>query len=344
MELTNKTLALAVNDPTAIGSARRSAQVLARQQGFDEIRQGQLAIIVTEASRNLVQHAGGGSVLLRALAQDEHRGVEMLALDCGPGVANVSQALQDGFSTGGTPGTGLGAIQRLANEFDIYTIRGQGTAVLARLWAKAAPELPSTAAQFGAVCVARVGETRCGDSWAIRLAADRVVLLVVDGLGHGERAAEAADLAVEIFLAGSLSGAALMGALHQQLQRTRGAALAFAEILWPERTIDFWGVGNVSGSLLPMRNERLSMVSLHGTVGMELPRLRSFRYPWPAGGLMVLHTDGLTSRWTLIDYPGIMHRDPALVAGLLYRDFQRGRDDATIVVLRAPATPAALGA
>src|SRR5689334_20816610 len=102
--------------------------------GFDESARGKLALVVTEAGNNLVQHAPGGTLLLRALTRDEVGGIEVMTLDRGPGMRNIEQCMQDGYSTAGTPGNGLGAIARLASHFDLYSVPGHGTALLARLW------------------------------------------------------------------------------------------------------------------------------------------------------------------------------------------------------------------
>jgi len=76
-------------------------------------------------------------------------------------------------------------------------------------------------------------------------------------------------------------------------------------------------------------------VSHPGTVGHELARIHEYDYAWPTGSLLILHSDGARTRWAVDAYPGLVRRDPALVAGVLYRDFERGNDDVTVVALRA---------
>jgi hypothetical protein len=72
----------------------------------------------------------------------------------------------------------------------------------------------------------------------------------------------------------------------------------------------------------------------NGIAGHEARRIHEFSYPFPDDGLLVLHSDGLKSQWSLDGYPGLAERDPALIAGILFRDFNRGRDDVTVVVAR----------
>ena len=74
------------------------------------------------------------------------------------------------------------------------------------------------------------------------------------------------------------------------------------------------------------------MVSYNGTVGHEVRKIREFTYLWPKGGLLVMHSDGLGTQWRLDRYPGLIARHPSLIAGVLYRDFNRGRDDVTVLV------------
>ena len=80
-----------------------------------------------------------------------------------------------------------------------------------------------------------------------------------------------------------------------------------------------------------------SVVSHHGTAGGAARRIQEFTYPWKGGDILVLHSDGLGSHWTLAGYPGLAQRHPALIAGVLYRDHRRGRDDTTVVVVREAA-------
>jgi len=123
--------------------------------------------------------------------------------------------------------------------------------------------------------------------------------------------------------------------VHTALGATRGAAVAVAR-LEPEANggnVNFVGVGNISAALIDGEQVR-RMVSLNGTAGHVAPRIRAFQYPYRDTPTVILHSDGLTSRWDLSEYPGLMSAHPSLIAGILYRDFRRGRDDASIVAVR----------
>jgi hypothetical protein len=199
------------------------------------------------------------------------------------------------------------------------------------------PAEGSASAAFGGVAVAKLGETACGDSWAAATRRTGVTLTVVDGLGHGPLAAEAADLAVRAF-EGHVAARPrdVLEAMHVALHGTRGAAAAVAELDREHQLLTFAGVGNISGAVISAGTMR-SMVSHNGIVGQVMPNLQEFTYPWPTGALVVMHSDGVTPHWNLDAYPGLAHRHPTLIAAVLYRDFTRGRDDATVVVVRGLA-------
>jgi anti-sigma regulatory factor (Ser/Thr protein kinase) len=321
-----------VTDPSGTGHARRSAARLASRLELGQECEGRLAIVVTELATNLVKHGKGGELLLRALRAGERRGVGILSLDHGPGLANPARALRDGYSSAGSPGTGLGAIQRQATVFDLHSAPGAGMAVLAEIWEGGVAATPTIVA--GGINVPLAGEPVSGDAWTVAEDGPRTLVLVADGVGHGVLAARAAEAAVAAFEAdSSAQPGPLIERIHEALRSTRGAAVAVAEIDRTRGIVRFAGVGNISASIHHEGSSR-SLVSHHGTAGHQVRRIQQFEVPWPAGALLILHSDGLVSHWALDRYPGIAARHPALTAGLLYRDFRRGRDDVSVVALR----------
>lgn len=334
-------LSFPLDDRSHIGEVRRAATTLAARLGFPESDQGRLALVVTEAATNVMSHGGGGVLLLRSLQAAERSGVEVLFLDRGSGIPDLDRAFRDGHSTGGTPGSGLGAIVRQSDDFDIYSRPGQGTALFARIWPRhpgpagedAHP--PGRRLELGAVWVPLPGETVCGDAWAVRRHGDADLLMVTDGIGHGVPAAAASSEAVRTFRTSrALEPAAILEEIHGALRSTRGATVAVALLDHRERRVHFAGVGNIAGAIVS-EGESHSMVSHNGTVGHELHRLQEFSYAWPPRALVVMHSDGLQSHWQLDRYPGLARRHPGLIAGLLQRDFTRGRDDVAVLVARA---------
>jgi hypothetical protein len=124
----------------------------------------------------------------------------------------------------------------------------------------------------------------------------------------------------------------LLAAMHVALRPTRGAAVAIAEMHLSRREVRFAGVGNITGVILTSEHAQ-HLTSRHGIVGHQVARIQAFAYPWPIGGRLVLHSDGLSSRWNLKLYPGLVAHHPSLIAGVLYRDFSRARDDMTVITV-----------
>jgi anti-sigma regulatory factor (Ser/Thr protein kinase) len=320
-------------DSSQTGSARRQALSLAVEMKFDELRQGQLGIIVTEAAGNLASHAGSGEIILYGWTYDELSGIDMLALDKGRGIENLSSALQDGYSTAGTPGNGLGAMSRLASNFQVYTSAGNGTAVFARVLQTAdQTESESRPYRMSAISVPIPGETVCGDAWSAQRSNGRSMYIVADGLGHGPLAAEAAAEAVRVFhLYPNYTPERILAEIHPALAKTRGAAVSIAEVLHDKAILNYAGAGNIVAAIC-FGGKTRSLVSMNGTVGHTVGKFQQFSYPWEAGSALIMHSDGLATRWNVEQYPGLASRHPALLAGVLFRDFCRKRDDATILV------------
>lgn len=329
---------LDIDEQSQIGAARRSAVALGHTHALSADAVGRLAIVVTEAATNIVRHAGFGVIVLRALLAGQSASVEVLALDKGPGIPDVERAMHDGYSTIGTAGRGLGGIQRLTEVFGIHSQRGMGTALLARIGERPrssshARPVASLDDRVGVVCVPLRGETECGDAWRIIAGRRRISVLLVDGLGHGPEAAIAASAATIAFtqLASGSPDAALV-ALDGALHETRGAALSIVVIDEAARATRFSGVGNVDGRVLAAGATE-HLVPQSGIVGHGMPRLRFTDASWPVGARLVLHSDGILARWRMESYPELMTAHPALLAGVIYRDFARDQDDATVIVL-----------
>ncbi len=327
-------IAVRVHEPSDTGEARRQAVRLAEAAGFGEQDAARVALVVTEAAGNLVKHAGsGGTLLARVMERGGTLGLEVLALDGGPGMRDPAQCLRDGYSTAGSPGTGLGAISRLSDAFDLHSVLGGGTVLVARLWCDRQDD-DAPAMEASAVHVPKPGQEVCGDAWATDGGDGRTLLMVADGLGHGPEAAEASETAARLLHQHAAEPPErILEAMHPALRSTRGAAVAIAEVDHAAREVRYAGVGNIAGVVIHAGEHR-SMISHNGIVGHEMRRAQSFVYAWPEGALLLMHSDGIGTRWSLDRYPGLAMRDPALVAGVLYRDFCRGTDDATVLAAR----------
>jgi len=327
-------LVFPINHASDIAAARRAGQKLADELGFDDVQAGRLAIVITEAGTNILKHAGEGTVyVMRAQSGAAMAGIDVLAIDKGPGIPDFEASLRDGVSTAGTAGNGLGALQRQSDEFDVWSMPGKGAAFFMRLW-RGSPPPARCGIEVGALYVALAGEEACGDGWAASCDLDGATLLGVDGLGHGPEAAKAARAAVHALERRPASSPSeVLHTAHEALRITRGAALSVARIDYTGNAVRFAGIGNVS-CVVHDGAARRALVSHNGIVGANMRKVQEFSADCPPGALVIMHSDGVQTQWDLNDYPGLHGRAPLLVAGILMRDFIRGRDDALVLVGR----------
>lgn len=322
--------ALAMQDNHQVGEARRVAMRLAETARCTEEQINRAGLIATEAATNLVKHAKQGELLIRAIDSGDHAGVEIISVDRGPGMLNVQRCLEDGFSTAGSSGTGLGASRRLADVFDIYSLPSLGTALLARVYRT--PLTPTPAAEIGSVVVPLAGETVSGDACAFHSTRTQSSFLMVDGLGHGINAHDAAQEAVRIFRQDPQRGPQLaLEAIHDALRKTRGAAAAVVTINRQTRQFRYASVGNISTTIVRSGVGKM-LPATNGIVGHVMRRADELTLPWTGDGFLVMYSDGLRTQLQLDQYPGLFARPATLIAGMLYGQHKRGRDDASVLV------------
>lgn len=339
-------IAVQVSEQTHVAEARRRSVGLAEAVGLDERQRGRLAIAVTEAATNILRHGGSGEILLDAGMEDEGGRVDVVALDRGPGMANIQNCLRDGVSTTDGPGTGLGAIRRLSDHCDIYSKPGLGTAIVFGI--ASSGRFPGHGRRYGveiaAVCLPRAGETLGGDGWSFRPAgrpapsAQGLLFLFCDGLGHGAGAHKAMTAAKEAFgTTGAGRPAAILTELHDRLRPTRGAAVAVMRIEAERRLLTFAGVGNIAGVVRSASGQQRTL-SQNGVVGHNLVNVKEQNCAWEGDLTAIFHSDGLSAKWDLDSYTGLATRQPAMIAAVLYRDFKRARDDNLVVVVKTIGT------
>jgi anti-sigma regulatory factor (Ser/Thr protein kinase)/serine/threonine protein phosphatase PrpC len=319
--------------PEDVGAARRRVSRAGTDAGVDAKLLANAELVTSELATNLLRHAEpGGAILARAIATDAGPGIEVLAVDRGPGIADLDAALGGQAPDPAGLGCGLAAVRRLAGDVDVYTQQDVGTVVMARFVPRGAA---SAAARWSGISVALDGGEDCGDAWAITETGDRTTVLVVDGLGHGRRAAEAARVAVRVFAERHDDELeSLAQRLHEAMRTTRGGAAALCRLDPQRHRAEFVGVGNVVGRLVGPSGSQ-AMVSNNGTLGTELaaPRIRRMSYELDRAAL-VMSTDGIREGYDLTEHPGLLDHDPLVVAAMVYAQRGRGTDDATVVVVR----------
>jgi anti-sigma regulatory factor (Ser/Thr protein kinase) len=324
---------LTVEEPSAAAGCRAAAVALASRLEFPAARADQLVLAVTEAASNLHKHARQGSMLLRITRVGGTPGIEMVTIDAGPGLHDAHAAMQDGHSTSGTLGIGLGAIRRLADFCDLYSVAGHGTVLVARFWPEPRPGFEPYAGLVRPIS----GETECGDVFAAVSMEGTLTGVLCDGLGHGPLAAIAANAAVHAVLDGLAAGApadepaASVARAHVRMSHTRGGALAVVQVTG--RVVKFCGLGNIAAVILA-DGTRKSMLSVPGIAGHQARAIRQFEYDAPPGAAIILHSDGLSSRWSPAALPGLPARDPLVIAAALLAEAGTRRDDAGVLVLK----------
>ncbi len=329
--MTRASVFLLIDDASRVAESRRIATLVAEREGVSPDRAADAAIVASELASNLWKHAQHGELHIAPLSGRGDAGIEILSLDRGPGVPNVTESLKDGHSTTGTSGTGLGAVRRLSDEFEIVSQPGKGTILVSQIRAKTTA---AGAARFQVGLASRPvsGEDVSGDAWAVRLGDNAVLIMVADGLGHGVLAADASSAAVDAFnRSAEKCPAGLVQVIHGALRGTRGAAVAVASVEFSQARVRFAGLGNIAGVIVTS-SKSYSMVSHNGTAGHEARQIKEFVYPWTNESLIVMHSDGLSSSWNPASFPGLQRRHPSVIGALLYREAARERDDACVIV------------
>lgn len=330
-------LLIHIEDQSQVGELRRELNRLSVENHFTDTQKGRIAIVGVELANNILQHAKGGYVVIRQFEVNSISCIELLAIDNGPGMGNLSHCFRDGFSTSTTPGTGLGAVTRMSDVFDVFSAPGKGTVILSQNFNRRV-ETSEIANNFvaGVISVPYPRELSCGDGYCFFRSDHKIEIMVCDGLGHGVHAADASLAAMRSFStlnSNSYSLSQKILELNKALSRTRGAAVGLATLDWENNKIDFCGIGNIWGCVA--ENAKIkAVVSHNGTVGMEVRKVQEFTYPISSDSVVIFQSDGISHNWNLEHYPGLSAKHPSVIAGILFRDFRRLNDDATILVLK----------
>ncbi|MDE3721129.1 SpoIIE family protein phosphatase [Nocardiopsis sp. N85] len=338
---------IAVTDTSRIRDAARAASEAARAVGLDASRTAAAVLTASELATNMCRYAGGGRFLAETAREPwgASRALQLVALDHGPGIENVPRALADGFT--GHPdslGAGLGACLRAADFFEVQSSPGRGTVAVARFALPADRERFAGPAVTGGLHVPLDGAALSGDALAFRNDRGRRTVMLADGLGHGAAAAQASELAARFVLGrGGDPPETLLRDMHEALRRSRGAAVAVADIDESHRRLTFCGVGNVGARLYHGGRWR-TLTSKPGIVGAFAPRTPfPQRHGWEPGDMLVLHTDGLPSRWTPDGVERLAAHDAAVVAAVVFRDAGSAarplRDDTGVAVATHTVRP-----
>ena len=323
-----------VEDRSYFALLKKAIHAMAVSMEFSEERTGKLDIIVAEMVTNLVKHAGGGQLIARKLNDKQWGpGIELLALDNGPGIPDLRKMLKDGISTRNTLGQGLGAIHRLSNKCEIYSLKDWGTIVLSRIFKQS----PGSYNKSGntiirGLAIPKPGEEVCGDGFYYKVTKDKVKLFLGDGLGHGKDAAIAVNEAIRIFSHSFEERPAdMIREIHREVRKTRGLVACIAIFHFRERLWRVCGVGNILAKVSSHLSNK-NYVAHNGIIGYNIPTtLKDQEIPYEPGQHFIMCSDGIKTRWELAKFPAILNYDLSILSAAIYKDQARHTDDASVL-------------
>lgn len=331
-----------IQEEQQLVKVRHEIEELANEIGFSEKEIGEISIVVTELAENLIKHkAIKGKLIYSPITSEKRKGIEIMSVDEGPGIANIEAVLEDGFSTAGSLGIGLGAVKRLMNEFTINSnsqkdsVGGLGTRIVTRKFLPVARELEKmdkTFTRYSVFSKCKADEKYNGDSYFLYHFEDKTIIAVIDGLGSGRMAFEA-SLKARQFIADNYHAPLeeIIQGIHQSLRLTRGVAISIALINDTANTLEYVGIGNVLGRVYNSPKP-INLVNYNGTLGIALQRFKVFSYPWQVGNILILTTDGISTKYNFDKDPSLLKQHPIIIANAIFRDFSKTHDDATILV------------
>ena len=320
--------------------ATQAAKAMGKALGFGARATEEVAIAVSELAGNLVKHARRGRLTLAPLHQDDRAGMQIESQDSGPGITDVEQALNDGYSTAGSLGYGLGAVNRLMDEMEIKSSpgKGGGTHIVCRRWL--APEPPlinSCPLDFGAATRPYPGNNVSGDTFVIEHWNGSALVAVIDGLGHGQLAHQAA-LAARQFVETHLDQPlrTIFQGVGRSCHGTQGVVMAIARIDWPLGKLTMANVGNIEARLFGSPRPA-NFIIRRGVIGLNAPNPVVTEHCWDAACTLVLHSDGLKSHWRWEDLAHLQEVPASVIAQRLLQQQARDDDDVTVVVVKRRA-------
>lgn len=303
-------------------------------EGFSAQKVGEVDIVVAELTSNLVKHADhGGEVIFRLIPDKEDKIFEIFCIDQGPGTNNIQEKLVDGISSTNTLGQGLGAIKRLTDFFQIYSMNAWGTITYCR------KHLTTPAAVIKRPIIIKViqqpirNEKVCGDGYSIIEKKDETRIFVGDGLGHGPHALEAVQEAIAAFKeCNSELPSDILRYIHERVRKTRGLVGTIAILDHSRKKWIIGGIGNISTRII-QGIEYKNYTPHNGIIGLNIPNtMNNHEIEAEKFQSIVMTSDGIQNKWNLLKYHGILKYDPAILAAAIFKDFGRKTDDMTVLI------------
>jgi|SRR6185437_2440528 len=328
--------AFRVDDRSYFAIIKKEIHALATAGGFTERKIGEIDIIVAELVTNLVKHAGGGQVLAKLVNVDGFSGIEIISIDNGPGMTDVSRMIADGVSTKNTLGHGLGAMKRLSDTFQVYSLKDWGTVILIRVFKEELPVFQKGAkTEIRSVILPKPGEMACGDGFFSRVTPNHIKLFLGDGLGHGPEAAKAKSAAGEAFHGcEDTDPVQMLRSINAAVKKTRGLVGTAAILDLESKKWKICGVGNITTKIATADNIK-NYMSYNGIIGMNIPNtLNAQEIEMEKGQTIIMCSDGLKSRWDTSKYPAILRYDLSILGAALIKDYARLTDDMSVAACK----------
>ncbi len=324
------------DDRSYFAIIKKDLHLLTSGSGFSPRKVGEIDIVVSEIITNLVKHAGGGKLLVKLIEDQEVQGIELISVDNGPGMTDVSRMVSDGVSTKSTLGNGLGAMKRLSEVFQVYSQKNSGTVILCRIYNRELPTCKENAiAEIKSLIIPKPREKECGDGFHSITNNKEIRLFMGDGLGHGPEAAHAVQAGIHAFAECKDSDPVeVIRHIHTAVKKTRGLVGTVGIFNIQKKQWNFCGIGNI----LTRVNSNISnggYMPYNGIIGMNIPHtLKSKEFEYESGQHIIMCSDGIKSRWDTLKYPGILRYDISIMAALVWKDFSRATDDMGIAVCK----------
>ncbi|MBZ0243914.1 MAG: SpoIIE family protein phosphatase [Bacteroidales bacterium] len=342
-------LSLEIENESDVGVCRRKAVNAAVKMGFDKVKTGEIAILVSELVTNVLKHGGSKGKIVICQLEDSNnkKAIEFWCCDSGNGISNVQNAIQDGYSEKSSLGIGLGTIRRFSDELEInpvssaefkekFSLESHGLNhcirslkwVPTKIWMGLNHKLLS-----GAAFRPMPGEQVNGDAYLVNhTGPDTTIISVIDGLGHGKQAHIASQLAKEqLMLKPDLPLDELMKFVHNSIRGTRGVTIGLALINTQINKISFCGIGNIESFIMTPLG-KINLMSYGGICGHNIRTPRVFENDFKPGDSVCFYSDGITSRWKPEDID--WSQSPQTNAELILNQYSRPNDDATVLIVR----------
>lgn len=314
--------------------AQQTARQIAETLGFAARPSEEIVQVVSELASHMARHAGSGVLTLRLLSDGERRGIEVEAEDHDPGMSHPEHLFRQGGATSAVLDAELVAVQRLMDEREISSTARLGTRILCRRWVGPHPD-PAVVRPWEVGIATRPFHRAAanGDAFVIQECEGRLLAGVIDGLGHGESAEQAA-LAAQAYIQSHYDFPLdrLFLGVNSACHGTRGVVMGLARL--ESTTMTTANVGNIE-----MRawagTKRFEIAVQRGFLGTRQDYVGVQEHRWDPDWMLVFHSDGVRGQWQWSDFPGLEHQPPQAVANQLLEALAKDEDDATVLVVKA---------